>query len=413
MADTLDTIFRSLDACRQDVAHLQTLLTACKALGPENGGQGESAKALCIGDWLAAQGISDLVRLDSPDSRVESGLRPNLLARLPGTEKRTLWLFAHMDVVPPGPADAWTSDPWFARSEGDFVYGRGVEDNQQAIASMLLLAKAVQAMKASPPLHLGLVFMADEETGSAHGLSHILDTASHFFSPDDLYVVPDAGSPRGDAIEVAEKSQIWFKIRITGQQCHASTPHKGRNALVAGAEMVLLCHDLLPEAFAAQDELFSPPFSTFTPSKHEANVPSVNVVPGNDTFYLDCRLLPQVSAEEVRGKVLELAATVADKRNVSVEVDIVQQQAASAIPVDSPVVTRLQAAITRVYGVQARPVGIGGATVAALLRQRGLHAAVWSCLENTCHQPDERSSVTATIRDAQVFAHLLMSPVHA
>ena len=56
--------------------------------------------------------------------------------------------------------------------------------------------------------------------------------------------------------------------------------------------------------------------------------------------------------------------------------------------------------------------GYGGATVAAQLRQRGLAAAVWSCLAGTCHQPNESSSITATIKDAQVFTHILMNPAH-
>ena len=68
----------------------------------------------------------------------------------------------------------------------------------------------------------------------------------------------------------------------------------------------------------------------------------------------------------------------------------------------------LRRAVTDIYQVEARPVGIGGATVAALLRQQGLPAAVWSCIDSTCHQPDEHSSITATLKDAQVFAHVLM-----
>ena len=50
----------------------------------------------------------------------------------------------------------------------------------------------------------------------------------------------------------------------------------------------------------------------------------------------------------------------------------------------------------------------GWGITAALLRQQGLPAAVWSCIDSTCHQPDEHSSITATLKDAQVFAHVLM-----
>ena len=59
-------------------------------------------------------------------------------------------------------------------------------------------------------------------------------------------------------------------------------------------------------------------------------------------------------------------------------------------------------------GITPRPVGIGGATVAALLRHRGLAACVWSTILSCCHEPNEHSSITATMKDAQVFARIVL-----
>ena len=412
MFKTLDTLLRGLAGREDRVAELQAVLTACHALGPDNGGQGEMEKVRCITNWLKACGVTALSRVDAPDPRVSDGQRPNLIARIPGKSSRTLWLFGHTDVVPPGDLDAWTSNPWQVRRDGDFLYGRGVEDNQQAIVSMLLLAEEVLAHNITPELSLGLVFMADEETGSLFGLEHLLNTAPHFFNPDDLYIVPDAGSSKGDVIEIAEKSQLWLKVQTTGIQCHASTPQKGRNAFLAAADMALSCHNALRAAFGDANPLFDPPHSTFVPGKHEANVPNINTVPGSDVFYVDCRLLPQVDPEAVLDKMRALAAEVEQNHGVQIAISVVQRQAATCVAETSPVVTALSAAVARIYGVEARTLGIGGATVAAQLRQRGLAAAVWSCLAGTCHQPNESSSITATIKDAQVFTHILMNPAH-
>lgn len=412
MLKNLDMLLRGLAGRENRVAELQSVLTACQALGPDNGGPGELEKIRCITDWLKACSVTDLTRLDAPDPRVPEGLRPNLVARMPGKGRRTLWLFGHTDVVPPGDLTAWSGDPWQVRREGDWLYGRGVEDNQQAIVSMLLLAEELAAHGLTPELNLGMVFMADEETGNTYGLRRILTAAPELFSPDDLYIVPDAGSPVGDAIEVAEKGQLWLRVRTTGAQCHASAPQQGRNAFLAGADMVLAAHNGLRAAFADANPLFIPPFSTFVPSKHEPNVPNINTVPGSDVFYLDCRLLPQVDPEAVLARLQATAAEVGARHRVRIEVETVQWQPATAAPVVSPVVTALRAAVARIYGVEARPVGIGGCTVAALLRERGLPAVVWSCIANTCHQPNERSSITATLKDAQVFAHILMNAAH-
>ncbi|WP_165177378.1 M20 family metallo-hydrolase [Desulfovibrio sp. ZJ369] len=412
MHHDLDKLLEGLAQQSERVFALQSALTACKALGPDNGGPGESEKTRLIASWLADCGLTDLLRFDAPDPRVPGGLRPNLIARLPGANSRTLWLFGHTDVVPPGDPAAWSSDPWQVRREGDMLYGRGVEDNQQALVSMLVLAQELQRLRLTPGLALGLVFMADEETGNRYGMEYLLEQAAGLFSPEDLFIVPDAGSRRADAIEVAEKCTLWLKVRVSGAQCHASTPHKGRNAFLAGAEMALACH-ALHEVFPQGNALFSPPCSTFVPSKHEPNVPAVNIVPGSDVFYVDCRLVPGVDPQDVLAQARTRAAEVARRHAVSIAVEEERCQPASATPADSPVVKALESAVQAVYGVRARPMGIGGGTVAALLRQHGLPAAVWSCIENTCHQPNERSSVSATLKDAQVFAHILMSCDHA
>lgn len=383
---------------------IQSALAAIPALGPENGGQGEAAKAVLVASLLASAGITDLQRLDSPDSRVESGIRPNIIARVAGKKPKTLWLFGHLDVVPPG--QGWETDPWTVCRVGDKITGRGVEDNQQAVTSMLLLAEALFELKLHPELSLGLVFMADEECGSMHGLKHILDKAPELFSPDDYYLVPDGGSPDGASIEIAEKAQLWLKVTVTGKQCHASAPQNGINAFAAACRLVVAL-DGLQAAFPESDDLFAPPISTFTPTRIDGNEAAINILPGKASFYLDCRLLPGISHRRVLEKITAIAGEVAAQTGAGIELATVQRQAASAVAADSPLVARLMKAIARIYAAQARPCGIGGATVAALLRERGLPAAVWSCILNTCHQPNESSSLLAACRDAAVFASIL------
>ena len=76
----LSTILDYLDGLSGSVETIQARLTACQAVGPENGGQGEAKKAALIEKWLKAMGISDIVHCDAPDERVKGGLRPNFIA---------------------------------------------------------------------------------------------------------------------------------------------------------------------------------------------------------------------------------------------------------------------------------------------------------------------------------------------
>lgn len=385
------------------VEELQTALTAIPALGPDNGGQGEFAKAEYVQSLL--HGADAIMRLDSPDPRVESGLRPNIIAIYNGRLPRKLWLFAHLDVVPAGDETQWRQNPWVVRKDGDMLYGRGVEDNQQAIVSMLLLAESIRNFQ--PELTLGLVFMADEENGSRHGLSWILRSRPDLFQPDDFYIVPDGGSPDASAMEIAEKGQLWLKFTIYGKQCHASTPEAGINAFAAACELVCQLQKL-KDIFPAQNSLFVPPWSTFAPTMHKGGSEAVNIISGREVFWLDCRLLPEVDKDELCKIITEFCEQIAGKTGAKIEWEEAQSQQASETSKDAPVVAALKRAIKSVYGITGRPVGIGGATVAAFLRQKGLPAVVWACLQNTCHQPDECSSILATMKDAAVFAEILM-----
>lgn len=392
---------------QERVAEIQGALCACPALAPQNGGDGELARARLIEDWLNKAGIGH-IRKDSADFRAAEGKRPNIVARIPGKSSRTLWFFAHMDVVPAGDPDSWQSDPWQLRCKGDFVIGRGVEDNQQAIASMLILAESLRKLEIVPEIGLGLVFMADEECGSEHGMQFLLADDSSVFSPDDFYVVPDGGSPEGNEIEIAEKAQLWLKFVVNGSQAHGSMPGKGRNAFVGASQLVIVLQSLY-RFFPQRNSLFDPPFSTFVPTRHEENVAAINILPGRDVFYMDCRLLPEVDPAKVMEQVQAMAAELARQSGLAIDVEKVVEQLATATSASAPVVKRLSAAIFEVYGVEARPVGIGGATVASFLRRANLPAAVWSRIEGCCHQPNERSSIASTLGDAAVFAHLLMS----
>ena len=92
-----------VDSYADEIIEAQRQLVAIPALGPDNGGQGEMAKALLVERWLEELNLS-VERVDAPDERVESGLRPNLIATLKGGGGPACWALSHLDVVPAGPA---------------------------------------------------------------------------------------------------------------------------------------------------------------------------------------------------------------------------------------------------------------------------------------------------------------------
>lgn len=405
--NNLDRLCRHIEAQRDLLLLLQAGMTALPAISPDSGGEGEEAKALFIKDQIVRLGLPAAVDLNAPDERVPCGYRPNFYTLLPGENKNmTMWIAAHIDVVPPGDLSAWHSNPFELKVDGDFIYGRGVEDNQQAVVTGLLALKAFVDEGVTPPCNLALLCLSDEETRNTYGAGYIAQNFPELFGPDDIMLVPDFGLPDASMLEVAEKGVLWLKFTVHGKQCHASTPHEGVNSLLAASELILRLESL-SEKFTARNELFDPPVSTFTPTMKEANVPNVNTMPGRDVFYMDCRILPECSIDKVLEAVgLEILA-LESKRGVKVELNIEERR--EPAPITDPehyFLRSLQMAVQDVYGVLPQPQGIGGNTVSAYFRKMNIPCAVWARLVGNAHMPNECSCISWTMADAKVVCTL-------
>ena len=80
----------------------------------------------------------------------------NLWARRGDT--RPLVCFAgHTDVVPPGPLDAWQSDPFVPTERGGHLYGRGAADMKSSIAAFVTAVEAYAAQRPSAPGSIALL----------------------------------------------------------------------------------------------------------------------------------------------------------------------------------------------------------------------------------------------------------------
>ncbi|MBU1248496.1 MAG: M20 family metallo-hydrolase [Proteobacteria bacterium] len=406
----LDRIFAHIEASQDYLVELQRQLVAIPALGPRNGGDGEKEKADWFKGHLTSLGFTDIIEMNAPDSDVSCGYRPNLAVILPGIDTtQTFWIISHLDIVPPGDLSLWNANPYELQVNGDIITGRGVEDNHQGLVSSMMLAKALLDLDITPSMNLGLMFVADEETGSHKGLSYIAKHHADIFSENDLILVPDFGESSGELVEIAEKSMMWLRVIVDGKQCHASTPEQGVNTLVAASDLIMKTRKLY-DIYDNSNSLFCPAHSTFEATMKEANVANINTLPGRDVFYVDCRIMAEYDLDEVLETFQGMGREVEQSWGVRVRFETVQrEQAAPPTEEESPIVQATIKAIKAVYGNAPRPVGVGGGTVAAFLRRKGLPVVVWATLDHQAHQPNETSSIAHTVGDAKVMALVLMN----
>jgi len=404
-----ENIFRRIDAYENAMIKMQFDLTAIPAMSPDNGGDGEFEKAQRILSYLNEMDFPDIKQINAPDDRVSSGIRPNLIVNIPGKNPdKTVWILTHTDIVPPGEIGLWNGDPFKCYVKDGRIFGRGTEDNQQDLVASIFAAKAILDEGEIPESSIGLVFVADEETASRFGLSYIVQHEKNPFRKTDIIVVPDSGNEDGTMIEIAEKSILWLRVKTIGRQCHASRPDLGNNAFKAASQLVVLLNELY-NIFDASDLFYQPRTSTFEPTKKEPNIPNINTIPGEDIFYMDCRILPQYYLKDVLREIRNKADEIERRFDVSIEITPVQEfQAAPQTAHDAPVVIALQKAVGHVYHVHATPQGIGGGTVAAVFRNNHYPAAVWSKVTHTAHQPNEHCLISNMVGNAKVYAHLFM-----
>src|SRR6266516_7462369 len=252
----------------------------------------ERAVAVVIQQELRQLGLPAELHGVSPE-------RPNVLASLSGKGRsgKTLILTTHMDTV--RPSNGYTRDPWEAHIENGRLYGLGAADAKAQIAIFIYAARAL--LQAGLPLagKLTLAFVVDEEPGacSPFGTRYLLE---HGLLHGDAAII---GEPGDDKIAVAHRGLYRFRLRTQGEATHVGLKaweqgRKGRNAILEMARVVLaLSACSLP---AVQSAAFPQRKSVLTfPTLMEGGN-GINMVPDWCEAYGDVRLLPGVSAMQVR-----------------------------------------------------------------------------------------------------------------
>ncbi len=398
----LDAVLRKIEESRDDIIKEMCDIIRIPAISPVNGGMGEGKRADHLMSLL--QGYDSVLRIDVPDDTDPTIMRPNIIAKKKGKEDGTVWIVAHTDTVPVGNLEDWDSPPFEPRVEDGKIYGRGTEDNGQAILSSMFASKFIDKDKLTKR-SIGIVYVADEENTSKMGIDYLIKNGC--FSKDDVFIVPDWGSPGGTQIEVAEKNLVWLNFEIIGKSTHGSTPDKGVNALRVAADLIVELENEFRKLYYFEDSKFIPGRSTFEPTKSLGYVDNVNTIPGFYEFAMDIRLIPQFDVDEVVATAERIASIISDKHCAGISVKEIQRHASGKqSSTTSETYLALRDSIRYVTGVEPTPVGVGGATCANFFRANGYDAYVWETGGGTLHTPNEYVEIDNIITDAKVFATL-------
>ncbi|MBO8159999.1 MAG: M20 family metallo-hydrolase [Thermosipho sp. (in: Bacteria)] len=407
MNNQKEKIVNQVEKLKPSIIESMKKFISINSVNPRSGGPGEKEMAEWLEELIGNWGFDEIKRYDAPDEIVPYKFRPNIVAIYKGTEgKRTIWIITHMDKVPAGDLSLWENDPFKPIEKDGKIFGRGAEDNGSSLIASIYGVKAVIDLGIRPKDNIGIALVSDEETGSEFGIKYLVK--QNIFSKDDLFIVPDAGEPDGGFIEIAEKSIMWLKITTEGKQAHASRPDIALNAHRYGMKFATFLDEYLHTKYNAENKLFDYPKSSFEPTKKLTNVDNINTIPGTDTLYFDCRVLPEYNIESIYTDILSQAKSFSKKYNIKITIDKLQfEQAAPPTDPNSEIVIKLSNAIKTIKNINPRIGGIGGGTCAAIVRREGFPAVVWATIDETAHQPNEYVKIENLISDTKVYAYLI------
>jgi succinyl-diaminopimelate desuccinylase len=207
---------------------------------------------------------------------IASGDVTNLWARR-GSAQPLMVFAGHTDVVPTGPLDQWSSDPFVPTHRDGKLYGRGAADMKTSLAAMVV---AVEEFVTAHPDHkgsIGFLITSDEEGPAIDGTVIVCNRLKGRGEQLDYCIVGEPTSVKqvGDMIKNGRRGTMSGKLVIKGIQGHIAYPHMAKNpihmAMPALAELATIEWD-------QGNEYYLP--TSWQMSNIHAGTGASNVIPG-------------------------------------------------------------------------------------------------------------------------------------
>ncbi|HTT12726.1 MAG TPA: succinyl-diaminopimelate desuccinylase [Burkholderiaceae bacterium] len=252
----------------------------------------------------ADQGCQDMVaaRLAPHGFRAETIARngtTNLWLRRGGAAP-TVVLAGHTDVVPPGPRDAWRTDPFEPTVRDGLLFGRGAADMKTSVAAFAVAAEEFVRARPHHPGSIALLLTSDEEGPATDGTVAVVEQLAARGEAIDFCIVgePTSVDRLGDTIKNGRRGSLSARLTVQGVQGHVAYPHLARNPV---HQLAPALAELAETQWDAGDAFFPP--TTFQVSTIHAGTGASNVIPGTCVLDFNLRFAPVSTAERLMQRI--------------------------------------------------------------------------------------------------------------
>ena len=329
---------------------------------------------------------------------------------MPSADVQNLWLrhgegepllmFAgHTDVVPTGPPEQWSSDPFSPTVRDGFLYGRGAADMKGGVAAMAVACARYSAKRPDHNGSLGLLLTSDEEGVAIDGTKVAIERMQARGEVPAWCVVgePSCRERFGDVIKNGRRGSLSGRLTVRGIQGHIAYPALCDNPIHRFAPVL---PELTETVWDQGNEDFPP--TRFQVSNLNSGCGAANVIPGELTADFNLRYSTEVTAEELRERIVGIL------EHAGLDCRIEWQEASLPYRTPPGILTRTcQDAVSEVLGMDAELSTEGGTSDGRFIRPTGAEVVEFGPINRSIHKIDEHVAVEDLDRLSEVYLSVI------
>ena len=273
--------------------HLAEQLISCPSVTPEDGGCQQ-----IIAARLAPLGFVCETIESGPDNFRVTNLWAKRASSRAGA--KTLAFAGHTDVVPTGPLDQWSSDPFTPTHRDGKLYGRGAADMKTSLAAFVVAVEEFLAAQPDPAISIALLLTSDEEGPATDGTVVVCNALQARGEAPDYCIVgePTSVQRTGDMIKNGRRGTMSGKLTVKGIQGHIAYPQLARNPIhqVAPALAALVATE-----WDRGNEFFPP--TSWQVSNIHGGTGASNIIPGAVVIDFNFRFCTESTPEDLQQRV--------------------------------------------------------------------------------------------------------------
>ena len=213
---------------------------------------------------------------------------------------KNLVFAGHTDVVPTGPLEQWSSDPFEPSVRDGLLYGRGAADMKASIAAFVTSIEQFLQANPNPQHNIALLITSDEEGPANDGTVKVVEWLKSSGQTLDWCIVgePTSLDSFGDMMKNGRRGTMSGRLTIKGKQGHIAYPQRAKNPIHLFAPVL---NELVATVWDEGNEYFPP--TSWQVSNIHAGTGASNIIPGACVVDFNFRFSTASTAEGLQQRV--------------------------------------------------------------------------------------------------------------